>query len=51
MVGVILDRSTPESFAAFEKATAQLPSILDCHLVANDPAPMSAVGRKAGMIR
>jgi Lrp/AsnC family leucine-responsive transcriptional regulator len=36
MVGVVLDRSTPESFSAFEKAITKLPSILDCHLVAGD---------------
>jgi len=36
MVGVVLDRSTPESFAAFEKAVAKLNFILDCHLVAGD---------------
>ncbi|MFO1025574.1 MAG: Lrp/AsnC ligand binding domain-containing protein [Acetobacteraceae bacterium] len=36
MVGVVLDRSTPESFAAFETAIRQLPSVLDCHLVAGD---------------
>src|SRR6266850_2016047 len=36
MVGVVLDRSTPESFAAFEKAVAKLKFILDCHLVAGD---------------
>jgi Lrp/AsnC family leucine-responsive transcriptional regulator len=36
MVGVVLDRSTPESFAAFEKAVAKLTFILDCHLVAGD---------------
>lgn len=36
MVGVVLDRSTPESFAAFEAATRDLPFILDCHLVAGD---------------
>lgn len=36
MVGVVLDRSTPESFAAFEAAVARLPMILDCHLVAGD---------------
>ena len=33
MVGVVLDRSTPESFAAFERAIAQLKFVLDCHLV------------------
>lgn len=36
MVGVVLDRSTPESFAQFEKAVAKLKFVLDCHLVAGD---------------
>ncbi|MWB77071.1 AsnC family transcriptional regulator [Pseudooceanicola sp. 216_PA32_1] len=36
MVGVVLDRSTPESFAKFETAILALPMILDCHLVAGD---------------
>ncbi len=36
MVGVVLDRSTPESFAAFEAAIAGLAVVLDCHLVAGD---------------
>src|SRR6202795_1639609 len=36
MVGVGLDLSTPESFAAFEKAVAKLKFILNCHLVAGD---------------
>ena len=36
MVGVVLDRSTPESFAAFEAAAAALSFVLDCHLVAGD---------------
>jgi len=36
MVGVVLDRSTPQSFAEFETAAAALPFILDCHLVAGD---------------
>ena len=36
VVGVVLDRSTPESFAAFEAAVTALPFILDCHLVAGD---------------
>ena len=36
MVGVVLDRSTPESFSAFEKAAAGLKFVLDCHLVAGD---------------
>jgi len=36
IVGVVLDRSTPESFAAFEDAARAMPMILDCHLVAGD---------------
>jgi Lrp/AsnC family leucine-responsive transcriptional regulator len=36
IVGVVLDRSTRESFAAFEKAVAKLGVVLDCHLVAGD---------------
>ena len=36
IVGVVLDRSTPQSFGAFEAAITKLPFILDCHLVAGD---------------
>jgi Lrp/AsnC family transcriptional regulator, leucine-responsive regulatory protein len=36
LVGVVLDRSTPESFATFEAAIRDLPMVLDCHLVAGD---------------
>ena len=36
MVGVVLDRSTPESFSAFEAAIRSMPMVLDCHLVAGD---------------
>jgi len=36
VVGVVLDRSTPESFGAFERAITKLPFVLDCHLVAGD---------------
>src|SRR4029079_15688935 len=36
MVGVVLDRSTPESFATFEHAITRLKCVLDCHLVAGD---------------
>lgn len=36
MVGVVLDRSTPESFAAFEEAVLRLKEVLDCNLVAGD---------------
>jgi Lrp/AsnC family transcriptional regulator, leucine-responsive regulatory protein len=36
IVGVVLDRSTPESFRAFEAAIRKLRFVLDCHLVAGD---------------
>ena len=36
IVGVVLDRSTPQSFAAFEIAIKKLSFVLDCHLVAGD---------------
>ena len=36
LVGVVLDRSTPESFSALEAAIRTLPFVLDCHLVAGD---------------
>lgn len=36
IVGVVLDRSTPESFSAFEAAVQAMPMVLDCHLVAGD---------------
>ena len=36
MVGVVLDQSTQESFAAFEEAIKKFPFVLDCHLVAGD---------------
>ncbi|MBJ3778142.1 Lrp/AsnC family transcriptional regulator [Acuticoccus mangrovi] len=36
IVGVVLDRSTPTSFAMFEAAITELPFVLDCHLVAGD---------------
>jgi Lrp/AsnC family leucine-responsive transcriptional regulator len=36
IVGVVLDRSTPQSFAEFEKAVRGLDFVLDCHLVAGD---------------
>lgn len=35
-VGVVLDRSTPESFATFEAAVRGLAVVLDCHVVAGD---------------
>lgn len=36
LVGVVLDRSTPESFATFEAAVRRLKFVIDCHLVAGD---------------
>ena len=36
LVGVVLDRSTPESFRTFEAAIKKLKFVLDCHLVAGD---------------
>lgn len=36
MVGVVLDRSTPESFGAFEGAVMEMKEVLDCNLVAGD---------------
>jgi Lrp/AsnC family leucine-responsive transcriptional regulator len=36
IVGVVLDRSTPDSFASFETAIKKLHAVLDCHLVAGD---------------
>ena len=36
IVGVVLDRSTPDSFAAFEAAIVKMPVVIDCHLVAGD---------------
>ena len=36
MVGVVLDRSTVESFAAFEGAVLRMKDVLDCNLVAGD---------------
>lgn len=36
LVGVVLDRSTPDSFAAFEGAVLEMKEVLDCNLVAGD---------------
>lgn len=35
-VGVVLDRSTPESFAEFEKAIKKIPHVLECLLLAGE---------------
>jgi Lrp/AsnC family leucine-responsive transcriptional regulator len=36
LVGIVLDRSTADSFGAFEKAARELPQVLECYLVAGD---------------
>lgn len=36
LVGVVLDRSTPESFAAFERAAHAMEQVLECVLVAGE---------------
>ncbi|WP_350334399.1 Lrp/AsnC family transcriptional regulator [Coralliovum pocilloporae] len=36
LVGAVLERSTPESFAEFEAAIPQFPFILECQCVAGD---------------
>ena len=36
IVGVVLDRSTPSSFAEFEDAARKVPGCLECHLVAGE---------------
>ena len=36
MIGVVLDRSTPESFAEFEKAIQKVPGCMECHVVTGE---------------
>jgi DNA-binding Lrp family transcriptional regulator len=36
LIGVVLDRSTPESFAAFEKAVQKVPGCMECHVVTGE---------------
>jgi DNA-binding Lrp family transcriptional regulator len=36
LIGVVLDRSTPESFAAFEKAAQKVPGCMECHVVTGE---------------
>jgi len=36
IIGVVLDRSTPESFAAFEKAAAKISGCMECHVVTGE---------------
>lgn len=36
MIGVVLDRSTPESFSEFEKAAQQVSGCMECHVVTGE---------------
>ena len=36
MIGVVLDRSTPESFSAFEKAAVKISGCMECHVVTGE---------------
>lgn len=36
LIGVVLDRSTPESFALFEKAVAKVPGCMECHVITGE---------------
>lgn len=36
IIGVVLDRSTPESFADFEKAAQKVPGCMECHVVTGE---------------
>ncbi len=36
MIGVVLDRSTPESFTDFEKAAQKISGCLECHVVTGE---------------
>ena len=36
IIGVVLDRSTPSDFGAFETAAKGIPGCLECHLVAGE---------------
>ena len=36
MIGVVLDRSTPDSFADFEKAAARVSGCMECHVVTGE---------------
>lgn len=36
MIGVVLDRSTPDSFAAFERAVQKVSGCLECHVVTGE---------------
>jgi DNA-binding Lrp family transcriptional regulator len=53
LIGVVLDRSTPESFAAFEAAAQKVSGCMECHVAAHQgqqqfqPAPRGAIALPA----
>jgi len=36
LIGIVLDRSTPESFADFEKAAVKVSGCMECHVIAGE---------------
>lgn len=36
LIGVVLDRSTPQAFAAFEQAVQKIPACMECHVVTGE---------------
>jgi DNA-binding Lrp family transcriptional regulator len=36
IIGVVLDRSTPDSFADFEKAAVKVSGCMECHVVTGE---------------
>ena len=36
LVGVVLDRSTPDSFAEFERAAAKVSGCMECHVITGE---------------
>jgi DNA-binding Lrp family transcriptional regulator len=36
MIGVVLDRSTPDSFAEFEKAVTKVSGCMECHVITGE---------------
>lgn len=36
VIGIVLDRSTPEAFAAFEKAAQRISGCMECHVVTGE---------------
>lgn len=36
VIGIVLDRSTPESFAEFERSAREIPGCMECHVVTGE---------------